>query len=106
VALHPLGLAVPFSVALVLAMLVAALVVTAGATQVVTLVAARPVTANVHIASTIIVTAIIFCMFSCVARVGLGNRRQTDLTIFDCSLRKSATHTLILAASCLLPFFS
>jgi hypothetical protein len=41
-----------------------------------------------------------------VARLGLRNCRQTDLTIFDCSLRRSATHALILAASCFLPFCS
>jgi hypothetical protein len=37
---------------------------------------------------------------------GLGNLRQTDLTTLDCSLRRSATHPLILAAFSLLPFFS
>ena len=32
--------------------------------------------------------------------------RQTDLTSFDCSASNSATQPLILAASCLWPFFS
>jgi hypothetical protein len=35
-----------------------------------------------------------------VVRFGLGNLRQTDLTTFDCSLRRSATRPLMLAASC------
>jgi hypothetical protein len=37
---------------------------------------------------------------------GSGNLRQTDLTTFDCSLRRLAIHPLMLAASCLLPFLS
>jgi hypothetical protein len=31
-----------------------------------------------------------------VVQLGVGNRRQTDLTTFDCSLSNSATHPLIL----------